>query len=211
MDIKPMKHVKTDWDNLIIIFASKFDDKEWAELLEQTPHCSDGIDGVPADTLSVLYSLFGKDRGIRWLYHDRTYRNEPIIDFLRSYPNKALAAKAVNYRVYMLYKRNLNNSFLNTLKSNYRNWSWETFISDSEKNGYYHKCEHHIEGVDQSVVNFIYSSKLTDEDKAAFFSAPIYELHGRTPIELSQSEEGKKALQLYIQYFGALKVNSSGI
>ena len=61
------------------------------------------------------------------------------------------------------------------------------------------------------MVNFVYSSKLSDEDKKAFFSVPIYELHGRTPIELSQSEEGKRALQLYIQYIGAVKVNSSGM
>ena len=211
MDIKPKSIIRTDWERLIAIFASKFDENEWTEILNQTQPVSVSIEGVPQDTLRVLVSLFGLDRGIQWLYHDKTYRNEPIIDFLNSYSNKQLAVKAVNHRVVKLYKNNLNDSFYNTIKENYRNWNWDSYINDLEKYGYYRECYHDVAGVDHSIVNVVYSSLLSEEDKVAFFSTPIYELHGMTPVELSNNEEGCKKLKLYIQYLGALKNAGSGM
>ncbi|MBO6309490.1 MAG: hypothetical protein J6N70_11770, partial [Oribacterium sp.] len=69
MDIKPKSIIRTDWERLIAIFASKFDENEWTEILNQTQPVSVSIEGVPQDTLRVLVSLFGLDRGIQWLYH----------------------------------------------------------------------------------------------------------------------------------------------
>ena len=211
MDQTPDNAVRTDWDKLISLFASKLDEAEWEKILMQTESVSVSVEGVPDDTLRILVSLFGEERGVQWLYHDRTYRNEPVIEFLRSYPDRSLAIKAVDHRVYTLYRRNLNDSFKNTLKENYRNWSWDTFICDLEKQGYYHECDEHIDGVDQSIVNLVYSSILPEKAKRAFFTTPIYELHGKTPVELSESDEGRYALKLYIQYLGALKNAGSGM
>ena len=80
-----MKNVETDWDKLISIFAAKFNENEWDQVLKNIKLVSRSIEGVPQDTLSVLVALFGEDRGVQWLYYDKTYRNEPIINFLRTY------------------------------------------------------------------------------------------------------------------------------
>ena len=205
MGIEATSALETDWDKLINIFASKFSENEWNEIVNSTPSCTTRIEEVPGDTLRVLISLFGAERGVRWLYYDRTYRNEPIIDFLRTYADKKLAVKAVNARVSKLYNQNQNDSFLNNLKSNYRNTNWDEYISDLQILGFYSECDYHIDNVDQSVVNIVFSSALSIEQKKEFFNTPIYELHGMTPIELSQNAEGKECLKLYLYYVGIIK------
>ena len=205
MEIKAIGTIETDWDKLINIFASKFSENEWNEIVNSTPSCTTRIEGVPGDTLRVLVSLFGDDRGVRWLYYDRAYRNEPIVDFLRTYPDRQLAIKAVNYRVSKLYNQNQNDSFLNILKSNYRDNNWNEYISDLQNLGFYSECDYYIDNVDQSVVNIVFSSPLSIEQKKEFFNTPIYELHGMTPIELSKSVEGKECLKLYLYYVGIIK------
>lgn len=80
-----------------------------------------------------------------------------------------------------------------------------------EIRGFYRTCDFTIEGVDQSIVNLVYSFPWADSKKNEFFTTPIYELHGFTPIELSQMEEGSIYLRNYMYYLDAYNGDGMGI
>lgn len=113
--------------------------------------------------------------------------------------------------VEQLFERNNNNSFINSISCRYKDTNWNDYLEGLKIQGFYREYNIHTEGVNQEFINVVFSSALPDELKLGFFNNPIYELHGKTPIELLQSEEGRKQLQLYLIYLCTFTVEKAGM